>query len=66
MDKNITAQQIEDMALDARVPITAVLERSGVSRSAFYKWKRDESNMLPLTRARLVDAVSDLKKERTQ
>jgi len=49
------------MALDARVSISAVLEEAGVSRGAFYRWKREDGNVLPLTKVRLVDAANRLK-----
>jgi len=63
MEKDITPAKIEQMALDARVTLTAVLLKAGVSRGTFYRWRRGEGRMLPLTKARLLDAVSALKKQ---
>lgn len=61
MANDITPATIEGMALDARVSLTQVLVKAGVSRGTFYRWRRGEGNMLPLTKARLVDAISDLR-----
>ena len=63
MDKQITPTAIEDLALEARVSLTAVMKRAGVSRGTFYRWKRGEGGMLPLTKARLLDAIEALKVE---
>ncbi len=61
MANDITPATIEDMALGARVTLTAVLLKAGVSRGTFYRWRRGEGNMLPLTKARLLDAIDDLR-----
>lgn len=63
MEKDITAAKIEQMALDARVSITAVLTKAGVSRGTFYRWRRGEGKMLPLTKVRLMDALAALKRK---
>lgn len=59
----ITPQIIEQKALDARLSITDVLSKAGVSRGTFYRWRRGEGGMLPLTKARLLDAIRDLSAE---
>lgn len=58
-----TPQDIERMALEARVTMTAVLNRANVARESFYRAKRGDGSMTPLTTARLVDAVKDIKAE---
>lgn len=57
----ITPHDIEAKALDARLSISDVLRQAGVSRGTFYRWRRGEGGMLPLTKARLLDAIDDLK-----
>jgi hypothetical protein len=59
--KNVTPETIEHEALEARLTVTDVLAKAGVSRSAFYRAKRGEGKMLPLTKARLMDAISALR-----
>ena len=61
MENEITPQSIEDMAVEARVPMVAVFRRSGVAPGSFYRWKRGEGEMLPLTKARLMDAIGAIK-----
>ncbi len=56
----ITADTIENLALEARVTLKCVLDASGVSATAFYRWKRKEGGMLPLTKMRLFDAAKQL------
>lgn len=63
MEKDITPATIEALALDARVTLTAVLLKAGVSRGTFYRWRRGEGDMLPLTKARLLDAIAALRKK---
>ena len=58
----ITPAAIEQKALDARLSITDVLVEAGVSRGTFYRWRRGEGGMLPLTKMRLLDAISKLDK----
>lgn len=58
---DITPQDIEAKTLDARLSISDVLRHAGVSRGTFYRWRRGEGGMLPLTKARLLDAITDLK-----
>ena len=65
MDDEITPQAIEQRALDARVSLTAVLKRAGVSRGTFYRARRGDGEMLPLTKMRLLDAIDYLSAERT-
>lgn len=60
MIEQLEPKDIEALALEARVSITDVLDRSGVSRGTFYRWRRGEGNMLPLTKARLVDAINSI------
>lgn len=55
--EKITPAYIERLALDARVSLTKVLKKAGVSRGTYYRWRRKEGGMLPLTKVRLVDAV---------
>lgn len=64
--KKITPAYIEGLALDARVSLTKVLEKAGVSRGTYYRWRRKEGGMLPLTKVRLVDAVDAINREKTQ
>lgn len=64
MANEITAKQIEDAALAARVTITDVLKRSGVSRGSFYRFRRGDGNMLQLTKERMLDAVAELRLEK--
>lgn len=64
MTEDITPATIEAGALDARVTLSTVLQRAKVSRTAFYRWRRGEGNMLDLTKLRLSDAIDDLRKER--
>lgn len=59
MKKNLKAEDIEQMALEARITLTEVFRRSGVSRGSFYRWKRGEGNMLLLTQARMCDAIKE-------
>lgn len=63
MKKEITPATIEEMALEARVTLTAVLLKAGVSRGTFYRWRRGEGEMLPLTKARLLDAIAAFGKQ---
>ncbi|HCT35105.1 MAG TPA: hypothetical protein DF966_18315 [Sulfitobacter sp.] len=63
MTEDITPQTIENGALGARVTVSTVLERAKVSRTAYYRWRRGEGNMLPLTKLRLQDAVNELRAE---
>lgn len=58
---NITIADIEAKALDARLQITDILRHSGVSAATFYKARRGEHDLKPLTKARLLDAIADLK-----
>lgn len=55
--ESITPQDIERMAVDARKTLSEVLAKAGVSRGAFYRAKRGDGKMLPLTKARLIDAI---------
>ena len=55
---NITPEAIEAQALTARVTMSEVLAKAGVSPSVFYKWKRDGSEPRALTKMRIWDAVS--------
>jgi hypothetical protein len=57
---NITVSDIESKALDARLQITDVLRHSGVSAATFYKARRGEHDLKPLTKARLLDAIDEL------
>jgi len=61
MENEITPKMIEAMALESRVTLTAVLKQAGVSRGSFYRWRRGEGGVLPLTKARLVDAAHALR-----
>lgn len=63
MNKEITPAVVEALTLEARVSLTDVLKRSGVSRGSFYRWRRGEGDMLPLTKARIMDAINDLRME---
>lgn len=58
--KKLTPEDIERLAVDARLTLTAVLDQSGVSRGSFYRDKRGQGSMMPLTKARLVDAIAKL------
>lgn len=62
MFDTITPADIEAKAVEARVTLTDVLEKAGVSRGTFYRWKRKEGLMRPLTKARLLDAIAELRK----
>jgi hypothetical protein len=62
MFDKLTPQDIESNAVDARVTMTDVLTKAGVSRGSFYRWKRGEGSMMPLTKARLMDAIAELKR----
>lgn len=64
MNKPITPDVIEALAIDARVSMSDVLDKSGVSRGTYYRWRRGDGGMRPLTKARLVDAVTQLRAER--
>lgn len=55
--ENTTPQDIERMALDARITLSEALARAGVSRGSFYRAKRGDGAMLPLTKARIIDAI---------
>lgn len=59
MVNDITPQEIEAKALDARLSITEVLRRAKVSRGAYYRWRRGEGDMLPLTKMRLLDVFAE-------
>lgn len=59
----IQASDIEARALLARVTISDILAKSGVSRGTFYRWRRGDGDMRALTKARLLDAIEKLKKE---
>jgi len=63
MARETTYEDIEAGALAARVSMTDVLRRAGVSRGTFYRWKRGQGRMLPLTKARLLDAIAELRLE---
>ena len=58
--EQITFATIENMAIDARVTLKRVLDESNVSATAFYRWKRGDGNMLPLTKMRIFDAAKHL------
>lgn len=59
---NITAQEIEAEAVKARLTMTAVLNKAGVGRAAFYRARAGNGSMRPLTKARLMDAIKELTK----
>jgi len=61
MENNITPELIEQLALDARLQLTDVLVKSGVSASAFYRWKRGDGDMRQLNRLKLTDAVTAMR-----
>jgi hypothetical protein len=63
MENEITPLRIEQMALDARLQLTDVLAKSGVSPSAYYRWRRAEGDMRALNRMKLVDAIAALSVE---
>jgi transposase-like protein len=56
--EEITPQQIEQAALDARLTISEVCKRSGVAASTFYRAKNGEQSLRPLTAARMMDAIA--------
>lgn len=58
--ENLTPETIERMTLDARLTLTDVLEKAGVSRGSFYRERRGQGKMTALTKARLVDAIQNL------
>ncbi len=58
------AHEIEAKALEARLTLTDVLKRAGVSRGTFYRARRAEGVLRPLTVARLDDAINQLKEGR--
>ncbi len=60
---DITPKDIEEGALRVRVTLSAVLARAGVSRGTFYRARRGAGDMLPLTKARLMDAIAAFEAE---
>lgn len=58
--QTFTPQQIEQAALDARLPITDVLAAAKVSAGSFYRARRGEGEMRPLTAVKLMDAIAQL------
>ena len=57
---NLTPADIEAQALEARVSLSAVLKQAGVSRGSFYRARRGDGDMTPLTKAKLSDAIKEL------
>ena len=57
--ENVTPHQIEQAALDARLPMTELFRRSGVSASTFYRARAGKQMLRPLTAAKLLDAIKD-------
>jgi len=56
--RKITADDIELMAIQAHVTVTQMLNASGVSRTAFYRAKRENGkDMKPVTKAKLIAAI---------
>lgn len=55
--ENITAEAVENRALQARKPMSHVLAAAGVSPGTFYAWKRGDTTPRPLTKLRLWDAA---------
>ena len=66
MANETTPEDIEKGALAARVSLSDVLKRAKVSRGTYYRWRRQEGDMLPLTKARLLDAIAELRLEKKQ
>ena len=61
MENAITPQQVRDAAFKARLTLTELLDKAGVSRSAFYMWERtNQPPKRPLTLAKLADAVGSV------
>ena len=55
------AEQIEAAALEARLPMQKVLEKAGVSSGTIWAARKHKRPMRPLTKARLLDAIEELK-----
>ena len=57
-----TPEDIERAALEARVTMTSVFKKANVARESFYRAKRGDGSMTPLTVAKLEDAIRDLRR----
>ena len=58
MQKTITPQDIRDRAFAARVTINKLLKTAGVANSTFWRWEKGDTEMVPLTLARIEDALA--------
>jgi len=52
--------EIEQAALAARLTLSEVFRQAGVAPSAFYNARRSGTNMRPLTKAKIMDAIREL------